>query len=46
MDTKHLCYRPMQEADIQKVIPLYMDHYNTHEEGQWTHQTTCKRIHF
>lgn len=37
--------RTMQETDIDRVIPLYIDYYNTHEEGQWTRETTYKRIH-
>ena len=38
-------YRIMNEADIHRVVPLYMDYYNTHEGGQWTEETTYKRIH-
>ena len=38
-------YRSMTEADIESVIPLYMDHYNTYEEGTWTEATVRKRIH-
>lgn len=38
-------YRIMSEADIQAVLPLYMEHYNTHEGGAWTEYTTYKRIH-
>ncbi len=38
-------YRIMTEADIHRVIPLYLDHYNTYEDGQWTTQTVYKRIH-
>ena len=37
--------RPMTEADINRVIPLYMDYYNTCEDGSWTRETTYKRIH-
>ena len=37
--------RKMEEEDIQKVIPLYMDYYNRREDGCWTKQTTYKRIH-
>lgn len=35
----------MLKTDIDKIIPLYIDHYNTYEEGQWTVETTYKRIH-
>lgn len=38
-------YRIMQESDIEKVIPLYMNYYNHHEDSCWTEQTTYKRIH-
>ena len=38
-------YRIMTESDIHRVIPLYMEHYNTYEEGAWTAETTYKRIH-
>lgn len=38
-------YRIMTEDDIYAVIPLYMEHYNTYEGGEWTESTTCKRIH-
>ncbi len=37
--------RPMTEADISAVIPLYITHYNDHEGGAWTEDTTYKRIH-
>lgn len=38
-------YRIMQESDIKKVIPIYIDYYNNHEDGEWTEETTYKRIH-
>ena len=38
-------YRIMQESDIKKVIPLYIDYYNNHEDGEWTEESTYKRIH-
>lgn len=28
--------RPMGEADISRVIPLYLDYYNGHEGACWT----------
>ena len=38
-------YRIMQTADIPNVVSIYMDYYNTHEDGEWTVDTTTKRIH-
>ena len=38
-------YRIMSKSDICRVIPLYMEHYNTYEDGEWTEETTYKRIH-
>ena len=38
-------YRIMKEADISKVVPLYMNYYNEHEDGAWTEETTTKRVH-
>lgn len=35
----------MAEGDIARVVPLYMEYYNTREEGAWTVETTYKRIH-
>ena len=40
-----MTYRNMTEEDIVSVIPLYLDHYNTYEEGAWTKETVYKRIH-
>ena len=37
--------RKLEEADISRVIPLYMEYYNEKEGGCWTEQTTFKRIH-
>ncbi len=37
--------RIMSEADIDLVVPLYIDHYNNYEDGEWTQETTYKRIH-
>lgn len=34
----------MNESDIKTVIPLYIDYYNNHEDGEWTEETTYKRI--
>ena len=38
-------YRMMEEADIARVTPLYIDYYNEKEGGEWTEQTVIKRIH-
>lgn len=37
--------RSMEARDIDRVIPLYMEHYNIYEGGAWTRETTYKRIH-
>lgn len=29
-------YRILREADIEKVIPLYLEYYNNHEGAEWT----------
>ena len=38
-------YCVMTETDIDRVVPLYLDYYNSHEGGAWTAQTAYKRIH-
>ena len=38
-------YRVMEKADIDRVIPLYMEYYNTKEDGCWNYETTFRRIH-
>lgn len=38
-------YRGMKESDIFVAVALYMNYYNSYEEGQWTEETTYKRIH-
>ena len=38
-------YRIMTEDDIQKIVPLYIEYYNNNEDGNWTQETTYKRIH-
>lgn len=38
-------YRVMEEKDIDRVVPVYIDYYNNHEDCQWTRKTTYKRIH-
>ena len=37
--------KTMLEKDIDRVVPLYMDYYNVHENSMWTQETTYKRIH-
>ncbi len=37
-------YHPMTEADIRRVIPLYIDYYNAGGD-EWTEETVYKRIH-
>ena len=37
--------RMMAESDIDLVVPLYIEHFNTYEGGEWTQKTTYKRIH-
>lgn len=34
----------MHLADIDCVLPLYIDYYNNHENGCWTEETARKRI--
>lgn len=40
-----MLYRVMSESDIEKVVPLYIEYYNEKEDGEWTEETTYKRIH-
>lgn len=42
---ENMNYRLMQESDIALLVPLYVDYYNVHEDGEWTVQTVTKRIH-
>ena len=35
----------MEETDIERVIPLFIEYYNTHDECCWTIETAYKRIH-
>lgn len=39
-----MTYRKMEETDMEPLILLYMNYYNEKEDGQWTAQTTYKRI--
>ena len=45
MEQDGMYCRKMTEGDIDQVVPVYMEHYNGYEEGQWTRETTYKRIH-
>lgn len=38
-------YRMMEEKDFPDVVKLYIDYYNTQENGEWTELTARKRIH-
>ena len=40
-----MTYRMMQESDIARIVPLYIEYYNGHEDGEWTDETVYKRIH-
>lgn len=42
---KKITCRMMAERDIGLVIPMYIEYYNSCEGGEWTHETTYKRIH-
>ena len=35
----------MLETDLDRCVSLYMEYYNLHEDGEWTAETTYKRIH-
>lgn len=39
-----MTYRLMTDADLERVIPLYIEYYNGAEGGEWTEETTRKRI--
>lgn len=40
-----LICRDMVETDLEQAVSLYMEYYNTYEEGEWTPDTTFRRIH-
>ena len=44
MDKANLSFREMGLPDAETVLALYMDYYNTCEEGQWTADTAGRRI--
>ena len=37
-------YREMTISDTRSVLPLYIDYYNTCEDGEWTEETAGRRI--
>lgn len=37
-------YTPITEENIEKVVTLYMNHYNQHSGGCWTYEKAYKRI--
>lgn len=37
-------YKIFTPEDIGRVVPLYIEYYNTREDGEWTEETTWKRI--
>lgn len=37
-------YKKFALADIPRAVSLYMEYYNTCEGGEWTRETTTKRI--
>lgn len=42
---EQVALRIMNEDDVKRVIPLYMDYYNNHEDCCWTEEKAFKRIH-
>ncbi len=38
-------FRQMFSADIEKVVPIYVEYYNVHEGREWTPEKAYKRIH-
>ena len=39
-----MIYEKMTAADVDRIARLYMDYYNRHEDGCWTHEKACRRI--
>lgn len=33
-----ITYRVMEEGDIDRVVPFYMEYYNTHDGDGWTYE--------
>lgn len=40
-----MIYKILEETDIDRVLPLYIDYYNGHDGSCWTNKTAYKRIH-
>lgn len=38
-------YKVMTESDVAEIATLYMDYYNSHEDGCWKQEKAYKRIH-
>ncbi len=36
--------REMTVDDIRRVVPIYIEYYNEHEESYWTEETATRRI--
>lgn len=39
-----MTYKRLVSEDIERVVPLYIEYYNSNEGGEWTEETTYKRI--
>lgn len=39
-----MTYRIMNQDDIEKVIPLYIEYYNEHDGDEWTEESVRHRI--
>ncbi len=40
-----MIYRKMCQEDIESAASLYIEYFNSKEDGQWTQATASKRIH-
>ncbi|MGN0907656.1 MAG: GNAT family N-acetyltransferase [Bullifex sp.] len=40
-----MTYSPLTESDVKNIARLYMDYYNSNENGCWTFDRAYKRIH-
>lgn len=39
-----MVYRRMKDTDVPIAVALYIEYYNTYEEGEWTEVTTTRRL--
>lgn len=39
-----MLYSEFAASDIEKVTPLYIEYYNSMEDGEWTEATVTKRL--